>query len=146
MGPLPVRPWDVQVRRAMYVEMSKALRDKYGKVDLTGVKKTTIQIPMRDGTSIDALLYQPENSPAKPGPLSLWIHGGGASRLRQPKGHALTVKINKVGLSAMRRCMRRIVQIGSKSLAESAFRLNTEWLPNTCSQDRSKIATMLSHG
>jgi acetyl esterase/lipase len=44
--------------------------------DYTGVKKSTIQIPVRDGTSIPAVLYQPETA-SNDGPLVVLYHGGG---------------------------------------------------------------------
>lgn len=40
-----------------------------------GVKKTEIQIPMRDGASIRAVHYLPEGKPQ--GPLFVYFHGGG---------------------------------------------------------------------
>lgn len=45
--------------------------------DYAGVKKSTIEIPVRDGSKIRALLYQPENVPAEGSPLVFLIHGGG---------------------------------------------------------------------
>jgi acetyl esterase/lipase len=44
--------------------------------DYTGVKKSTIQIPVSDGTTIPALLYQPTDAAAN-GPLVVLYHGGG---------------------------------------------------------------------
>ncbi|KAF2621383.1 hypothetical protein BU25DRAFT_404569 [Macroventuria anomochaeta] len=43
--------------------------------DWTGVEKKEIQIPVRDGSSIRAVVYRPEN--AEPGPLAVYFHGGG---------------------------------------------------------------------
>jgi len=45
--------------------------------DYTGVKKSTIQIPMRDGSKIKALLYQPEHPPVDGSALAIFYHGGG---------------------------------------------------------------------
>lgn len=47
--------------------------------DLTGVKKSEIQIPVRDGSSIRALLYTPQEKTAAGCPLALTFHGGGWS-------------------------------------------------------------------
>lgn len=44
-------------------------------VEWNGVEKKEIQIPVRDGTSIRAVVYRPEN--AEPGPLCVYFHGGG---------------------------------------------------------------------
>ncbi|KAF1960844.1 alpha/beta-hydrolase [Byssothecium circinans] len=43
--------------------------------DFTGVSKKEIEIPVRDGTTIRAVVYKPEAS--EPGPLFLYYHGGG---------------------------------------------------------------------
>lgn len=45
--------------------------------DYSGIKKSTIKIPVRDGSEIPALLYQPETAPAKGSPLVVLYHGGG---------------------------------------------------------------------
>jgi acetyl esterase/lipase len=44
-------------------------------VDWTGVSKSEIQIPVRDGSSIRAVVYSPSN--VSPGPLLIYFHGGG---------------------------------------------------------------------
>lgn len=43
--------------------------------DFTGVRKSEIQIPARDGSSLRAVVYCPES--AGPGPLFVYFHGGG---------------------------------------------------------------------
>lgn len=43
--------------------------------DFTGISKQEIKIPTRDGASIRALHYRPEN--AEKGPLFVYFHGGG---------------------------------------------------------------------
>lgn len=43
--------------------------------DLTGIAVEKIQIPVRDGATIGALVYRSET--AKPGPLIVYNHGGG---------------------------------------------------------------------
>lgn len=43
--------------------------------DMTGIKQEDIQIPVRDGSSIRAILVKPESGP--PGPLAVLYHGGG---------------------------------------------------------------------
>jgi hypothetical protein len=45
--------------------------------DLSGVNRSEIQIPVRDGSSIRALLYKPQAKPAAGSPLALTFHGGG---------------------------------------------------------------------
>ncbi|KAK7734592.1 hypothetical protein SLS57_000289 [Botryosphaeria dothidea] len=45
--------------------------------NLDGVTKTRITIPVRDGSSIEALLYQPTTKPADGSPLIVAYHGGG---------------------------------------------------------------------
>jgi acetyl esterase/lipase len=42
--------------------------------DFTGVSKTETQIPVRDGTTIRAVVYKPESG--EPGPLFIYYHGG----------------------------------------------------------------------
>lgn len=44
-------------------------------IDMTGVSKEEIKIPVRDGATVRALLYKPEKSSG--GPLALFFHGGG---------------------------------------------------------------------
>ena len=44
--------------------------------DFTGVKQEEIQIPVRDGENIRAILCRPENPQAE-GPLAVFFHGGG---------------------------------------------------------------------
>ena len=44
--------------------------------DYSGVKKSTVQVPVRDGSSIPTVVYQPDNASA-PGPLVVLFHGGG---------------------------------------------------------------------
>ena len=43
--------------------------------DLTGVQKSEIQIPSRDGASLRAVVYRPESG--EKGPLFVYYHGGG---------------------------------------------------------------------
>ncbi|KAJ8105969.1 hypothetical protein OPT61_g9853 [Boeremia exigua] len=43
--------------------------------DWTGVEKKEIQIPVRDGSTIRAVVYRPET--VAPGPLVVYFHGGG---------------------------------------------------------------------
>jgi acetyl esterase/lipase len=45
--------------------------------DFSGVEKETISIPVRDGSSIPALLYRPTDIPANGSPLIFLYHGGG---------------------------------------------------------------------
>jgi acetyl esterase/lipase len=47
--------------------------------DLTGVDKTEIQIPTRDGASLRALVYKPQQAPKDGSPLAVLYHGGGWS-------------------------------------------------------------------
>lgn len=44
--------------------------------DMTGVKQEQIQIPVRDGASIRAVLCKPEN-PQGEGPVGVFYHAGG---------------------------------------------------------------------
>ncbi|KAL4875463.1 Alpha/Beta hydrolase protein, partial [Aspergillus karnatakaensis] len=69
--------------------------------DYTGLKKSTIEIPVRDGSKIRALLYQPEQTPADGAPLVILLHPGGfamgAPEMEEPlalelvKGHSAVV-------------------------------------------------------
>jgi acetyl esterase/lipase len=45
--------------------------------DYTGAKKEKISIPVRDGTSIPAVVYKPAHPPASASPLIVLYHGGG---------------------------------------------------------------------
>ncbi|EON62302.1 hypothetical protein W97_01523 [Coniosporium apollinis CBS 100218] len=45
--------------------------------NMDGVKKNELSIPVRDGSSIRALLYQPEAPPKEGSPLVVLYHGGG---------------------------------------------------------------------
>lgn len=46
-------------------------------IHMDGVEKSRISIPVRDGSSIEALLYQPTNPPKEGSPLFVAYHGGG---------------------------------------------------------------------
>lgn len=64
------------VRNGMLLQIKQGLEAGVIKpTDLTGVWKTEIGIPVRDGTKIRALVYRPESD--EPGPLILHFHGGG---------------------------------------------------------------------
>jgi acetyl esterase/lipase len=45
--------------------------------DYAGVLKSNISIPVRDGTSINGLVYKPATPPKSPSPLIVLYHGGG---------------------------------------------------------------------
>jgi acetyl esterase/lipase len=68
---------DVPTCRAGFaVQISQLIQAGLVKsADLTGVRKEEIQIPVRDGAQIRALLYRPEKGAA--GPLIVYFHGGG---------------------------------------------------------------------
>jgi acetyl esterase/lipase len=81
MGPRPsvAEAPDAQTARsnfaAMFIQMRAA-----GLVptpDYAGVHKETISIPVRDGSSIPALLYRPTEPPSGGSPLMVFHHGGG---------------------------------------------------------------------
>lgn len=42
-----------------------------------GVKRSQISVPARDGSTIKALLYQPQEPPTQGSPLIVFYHGGG---------------------------------------------------------------------
>jgi acetyl esterase/lipase len=44
---------------------------------LAGVRKSHIEIPVRDGVNISAVLYQPESISEAGVPLVVFYHGGG---------------------------------------------------------------------
>jgi acetyl esterase/lipase len=81
MGPLPSlgdSP-DVATAQAGLIASAKQ-RIELGMVpppDFTGVEKETISIPVRDGSSIPALLYRPTKTPVGGSPLIVLYHGGG---------------------------------------------------------------------
>jgi acetyl esterase/lipase len=50
---------------------------EWGAPSLSGVEKETISIPVRDGSSIPALVYRPKTSPVDGSPLVVLYHGGG---------------------------------------------------------------------
>jgi acetyl esterase/lipase len=81
MGPLPSlgdSP-DVATAQAGLIASAKQ-RLELGMVpppDFSGVEKDTISIPVRDGSSIPALLYRPTKPPAAGCPLVVLYHGGG---------------------------------------------------------------------
>jgi len=66
---------DVPALRAQVGEMVAQMAASQPPPDYSGVKKSEIQIPMRDGKSIRTVLYQPESG--APGPLVVLYHGGG---------------------------------------------------------------------
>lgn len=51
--------------------------NKMASAETPGVKVSEIQIPVRDGAKIRALLYQPDDESKKGGPLCVLYHGGG---------------------------------------------------------------------
>ncbi|KAF5228312.1 hypothetical protein FANTH_14539, partial [Fusarium anthophilum] len=53
------------------------LASLFPKPKLDGINKSQIQIPVRDGSIINALLYQPVASPSSDSPLVVLFHGGG---------------------------------------------------------------------
>ena len=77
MSPIPTvadNPDTATARRSL-VELVQQLMTEAP--DYTGVRKETIQIPVRDGTSIPAILYRPEQPPANGSPLIVMYHAGG---------------------------------------------------------------------
>ncbi|KAK5043490.1 hypothetical protein LTR84_011932 [Exophiala bonariae] len=75
LGDLPDVP---TLRQAFLDTLAHIVASGHGvPPDLTGVKKSSIQIPVRDGTTISSLLYQPEHLPAGGSPLIVLYHGGG---------------------------------------------------------------------
>lgn len=46
-------------------------------IDRSGVTEETIDITMRDGTTLTSNLYKPTVKPPSPGPLAVLFHGGG---------------------------------------------------------------------
>lgn len=71
--------------------------------DYTGVKESKIQIPMRDGSTIKAVVYQPESAPAGGSPLVLLFHAGGFcmgfAEMMEPLGLELVKSHGAVVLS-----------------------------------------------
>ena len=68
--------------------------------DWTGVSKKDIQVPVRDGTSIRAVVYSPEN--VTPGPLAVYFHGGGWT-FGWPEAweHGISVLVNSLGCTVV---------------------------------------------
>jgi acetyl esterase/lipase len=66
---------DVAGLRAMVDQMIAAQVAAGPAPDYSGVKKSQLQIPVRDGSSIRGVLYQPESGSG--GPLAVIFHGGG---------------------------------------------------------------------
>ncbi|KAF2999852.1 hypothetical protein E8E13_007450 [Curvularia kusanoi] len=64
------------LRAAIATQVEQMVSSGMAKIpDWTDVSKNEIQIPVRDGSSIRAVVYRPEN--AAPGPLAVYFHGGG---------------------------------------------------------------------
>ncbi|KAJ9656308.1 hypothetical protein H2201_008588 [Coniosporium apollinis] len=79
VGPLPslADAPSVQAARDALAQAFSPVPGISAPENMDGVKKSEISIPVRDGSSIRALLYQPE-TPAKEGsPLVVLYHGGG---------------------------------------------------------------------
>ncbi|KIW09146.1 uncharacterized protein PV09_00082 [Verruconis gallopava] len=68
---------DVPTLRKIVLGFIEQAAAATGPPDYSGVKKSTIEIPTRDGSSIPALLYQPESPPSSGSPLAVLYHGGG---------------------------------------------------------------------
>jgi acetyl esterase/lipase len=66
----------------------------------TGVSKKDVQIPVRDGTSIRAVVYHPENP--TPGPLAVYYHGGGWT-FGWPEAweHGIEVLVKQLGFTVV---------------------------------------------
>ncbi|KAJ4983875.1 esterase lipase [Stagonosporopsis vannaccii] len=68
--------------------------------DWTGVEKREISIPVRDGTSLRAVVYRSET--AVPGPLAVYFHGGGWT-FGWPESweHGFEVLVKQCGFTAV---------------------------------------------
>lgn len=68
--------------------------------DWTGVSKTALQIPVRDGTTLRAVLYRPSTAP--PGPLAVYFHGGGWT-FGWPEAweHGIEVLVKELGIAVV---------------------------------------------
>lgn len=63
-------------RQAMLAMMAQLMSSGLIPVpDMTGIHKEEIQIPVRDGSTVRAVLIKPESGP--PGPLAVFYHAGG---------------------------------------------------------------------
>jgi acetyl esterase/lipase len=73
LGSMP----DVASLRVMMDQMVAQMAASAPPADYSGIKRTTIKIPVRDGSEIPAILYQPETAPKAGSPLVVLYHGGG---------------------------------------------------------------------
>ena len=102
-GVLTLDPSDISALRRMFSQMLEQKLALTGPPDYTGVKKSVVQVPVVDGSSIRSVLYQPESSPASGSALVVLYHGGGycigAPETEEPIALEVVQKHGAVALS-----------------------------------------------
>ena len=108
---------DVPALREMMNSMITQMAAASPPPDYTGVKKSDLQIPVRDGSTIRGVLYAPESG--IPGPLVVVYHGGGfcigIPEMEEP-----------LCLEVVRRCGATALSVDYRMAPEKTFPTATE--------------------
>ncbi|KAG2413118.1 hypothetical protein HFD88_010677 [Aspergillus terreus] len=87
---------DINASRQILAQILAQMAAQGPAPDYTGIKKSKVDVPVRDGSTINSLLYQPASPPAGGSPLVLLFHSGGfcmgVPELQEPLALELTRK------------------------------------------------------